>query len=91
MIGNVLWTTDQLTSLMRTPATVTSAAVRNQAAAPAPAPAGGTGTHDAPGAAGTAVPGHAHRASGPALAPRLAAGYKIAMGITMGYMLILML
>jgi Domain of unknown function (DUF5134) len=35
--------------------------------------------------------GAARRARGPALAPRLAACYKIAMGLTMGYMLILML
>jgi Domain of unknown function (DUF5134) len=33
----------------------------------------------------------AHRPGGSALAPRLAACYKIAMGLTMGYMLILML
>lgn len=32
-----------------------------------------------------------HRPGGSALAPRLAACYKIAMGLTMGYMLILML
>jgi Domain of unknown function (DUF5134) len=88
MIGYVLWTADQLTSLRRTPATVTSAVVRNQAAALPPAPAGVAGTQDA---AGAVVPAHAHDAAGPALAPRLAAGYKIAMGITMGYMLILML
>ncbi len=35
--------------------------------------------------------GAAHRPGGAALAPRLAACYKIAMGLTMGYMLILML
>ena len=37
------------------------------------------------------VRGPAHRPGGPWLAPRLAACYKIAMGLTMGYMLILML
>jgi hypothetical protein len=56
MIGYVLWTADQLTSLVRAPG-----------------------------------PGHGGLAGGSALAPRLAACYKIAMGITMGYMLILML
>jgi uncharacterized protein DUF5134 len=91
MIGYVLWTADQLTSLIRAPATVTTAAGRNQATAPAPAPADATGPQDAADAVGAVVPGHAYTAVGPALAPRLAAGYKIAMGLTMGYMLILML
>jgi Domain of unknown function (DUF5134) len=35
--------------------------------------------------------GHPHPAGGPLLAPRLAASYKIAMAIAMGYMLITML
>jgi hypothetical protein len=38
-----------------------------------------------------ARPRAAHQPGGAALAPRLAACYKIAMGLTMGYMLILML
>jgi len=45
----------------------------------------------APGAAGAVLPRLIHRPGGPALAPRLAACYKIAMGLTMGYMLVLML
>jgi len=38
-----------------------------------------------------AATAHPHPAGSPVLAPRLAAGYKIAMAITMGYMLITML
>ena len=34
---------------------------------------------------------YSHSAGSPVLAPRLAASYKIAMAITMGYMLITML
>jgi hypothetical protein len=90
MIGYVLWTADQLTALVRAPAGATSGAVRHQSPALAAGHPGGVGTHDAAGAA--AVPsGAAHRPGGPALAPRLAACYKITMGLTMGYMLILML
>lgn len=37
------------------------------------------------------VAGHSRRAATPALAPRLAACYKIAMGLAMGYMLIMTL
>ena len=58
MLGYVLWASDRLAYLSRTPA----------AAAAYPQPA-----------------------SIPVLAPRLAASYKIIMGITMGYMLITML
>jgi hypothetical protein len=92
MIGYVLWTADQLTTLVRAPAVATSAPVRDRSGIPVIA-AGSSGDvemRDAAGAAGT-VPGAAHRPGGPVLAPRLAACYKIAMGLTMGYMLILML
>jgi Domain of unknown function (DUF5134) len=65
MVGYVLWTADQLTSLAR-------AAV--------------------PAARGPATPDRAAQFPGsPALAPALAACSKIAMGITMGYMLLVML
>lgn len=93
MIGYVLWTADQLTALVRTPAAAAPEAVQDQAGTPdtAAVPASAAGMLDAPGAAGAVLPGQTHWPGGPALAPRLAACYKIAMGLTMGYMLILML
>jgi hypothetical protein len=93
MIGYVLWTADQLTALVRAPPVATLGAVQDQARAPdtAAVPIGAAGIQNAPGAAGAVLPGLIHRPGGPALAPRLAACYKIAMGLTMGYMLILML
>jgi hypothetical protein len=45
---------------------------------------------DTLGASGAARDGHEHPAGVLALAPRLAESYKIAMGIAMGYMLVLM-
>jgi len=91
MIGYVLWTTDQLTALARAPAGAASGAARDQSRIPVPA-AGPSGGVDIPEAAAGASPSRgAHRPGGSALAPRLAACYKIAMGLTMGYMLILML
>jgi hypothetical protein len=95
MIGYVLWTADQLTALVRAPAGAASGAARDQSRIPVPA-AGLSGGVDiqeaAAAAAGGASPSRtAHRPGGSALAPRLAACYKIAMGLTMGYMLILML
>ena len=58
-----------------------------------PPPAALTASATAP-APGTARPGTIMHSGAPgslALAPRLATGYKIAMGIGMGYMLIMML
>lgn len=85
MLGYVLWAIDRLAGLSRAMAAATAqgaatgrlspAAVTGPASVRVSAPAG-------PGA--TAYPS-------PALAPRLAACYKIAMAITMGYMLITML
>jgi Domain of unknown function (DUF5134) len=93
MIGYVLWTADQLTTLARAPAVAASGAAQDRAAAPdtAAVPIDAAGMQNAPAAAGAVLPGLIHRPGGPALAPRLAACYKIAMGLTMGYMLILML
>jgi hypothetical protein len=91
MIGYVLWTADQLTALVRATAGAAPGAVRDQSPALAAGPPGGVGIQDAAGADGAVPPGPTHRPGGPALAPRLAACYKIAMGLTMGYMLILML
>ena len=92
MIGYVLWTADQLSAQVRATAAATSGAMRDQSGIPAVAagPSGVVGMRDATGAAGAGLPGLAHWPGGPRLAPRLAACSKIAMGLTMGYMLILM-
>ncbi len=91
MIGYVLWTADQLTALVRAPAAVTPRPVRDQAGTRAGTggPGGAAGTKDA--AAAAVLRRLSHQPGTLALAPRLAACYKIAMGIAMGYMLILML
>lgn len=96
MTGYVLWTADHLTSLARATAPATAAG-----AAPEPARAPVTigalaATGIRPSAAASrpataATARHGLPAGSPALAPRLAACYKIAMGITMSYMLIMML
>jgi len=85
MLGYIVWTTDRLTSRTAQPTTATAAR-------------SGTGEHRSPlAAAGTRAPdaastlGPDDQAGTPALAPRLAACTKIAMSLTMGYMLILML
>lgn len=95
MVGYVVWAADQLTSLARS-----SPAGRPRGTSdPAPYPAfsaalAGSGSE---GSAGTQVTSNAVRAAQPQpaagsmLAPRLAACSKIAMGLVMGYMLILML
>jgi hypothetical protein len=90
MLGYVLWAIDRLAVLSRAPAAATprqaAAARPSLAALTVPAAAGILGP---PGPGPTADP---RRPPGrTALAPRLAACYKIAMAITMGYMLILML
>jgi hypothetical protein len=92
-IGYVLWTADQLTTLARAPAVVTEGTPGDQSGIPIIA-AGRSGVADIPdatGAVGGVRSGPAYRPGCSALAPRLAACYKIAMSITMGYMLILML
>lgn len=84
MLGYVLWAIDRLTHLARTPAPATAGAPTvgrlPQAAQIMPV---------LPAAAAAAA--SPHTAASPLLAPRLAASYKIAMAITMGYMLITML
>jgi hypothetical protein len=86
MLGYLLWAIDRLAHLARTPAPAT-----------APAPTAGRSPQAAqimpviPGAAAPAATAYPHTAGSPVLAPRLAASYKIAMAITMGYMLITML
>jgi len=95
LFGYVVWTVDRLSSL---------APVATLAARSAPVPvlaaagpggggtsvvaAGGEGSHGTPGDDGQAPAGQARRAP---LSPRLAACCEVAMGVTMGYMLILML
>jgi Domain of unknown function (DUF5134) len=87
MIGYVLWTADQLTALVRASAADVSGPVRDRA--DADGPAGAAGTKDAPPAA--MLQGLSRQPRTLALAPRLAACYKIAMGVAMSYMLMLML
>jgi Domain of unknown function (DUF5134) len=89
MLGYILWTIDRLAALSRATATVT--AHGTAAGSPAPAALTASATATVPGAArpGTTAPGQAPVR--PALAPRLATSYKIAMGIGMGYMLLMML
>jgi Domain of unknown function (DUF5134) len=89
MLGYVLWATDRLARLAR----ASAVAPARSAAAPRPSLAAVTvpAAASAPGAplpdpvAPERPPGRA------VLAPRLAACYKVAMGIAMGYMLIMML
>ncbi len=89
MLGYIVWTTDRLTSLARA-RTATAGPGRSQdRRSPAAVPPHGAGdTPGRPAAAGTRDGDQAGR---PVLAPRLAACGKLAMSVTMGYMLILML
>jgi len=87
LFGYVVWTADRLPALARVPALVARAV-----AVPSPAvvPAGSADALDAsPGAANDGRSPQRHGA--PPLSPRLAACVEIAMGVTMGYALILML
>jgi hypothetical protein len=90
MLGYIVWTTDRLTSLARA-RTATEGPGRNRgrrspAAVPLAAP---PGAGDPPGIRATG-PRSGDQAGRPALAPGLAACGKLAMSITMGYMLIAM-
>ena len=92
MLGYVMWATDQLASLARAKTTTTIPAripeQRALAAVPPGSRAASTaGTADTPHTAATEQQGSASRTL---LTPKLAALGKIAMAITMGYMLILM-
>ena len=93
MLGYVIWATDQLTSLARARTAMPApATARAPARLPVTSPAmAAASTQDGPGASGAAGNWRKHPADEPMLAPGLAASYKIAMGITMGYMLIQML
>lgn len=89
MLGYVLWVTDRLAGLSRAraaaPARSVAAPRPSLAAVTVPAAASALGA-PSPGAAS-----HERPPDGAALAPRLAACYKIAMAIAMGYMLVMML
>ena len=89
MLGYILWTIDRLAALSR--ARATAAAYGTAAGSPPPAALTASA---ADRSSGTARPGSIADSGAPgrlALAPRLATGYKIAMGIGMGYMLLMML
>ena len=94
MLGYIMWTTDQLTSLARVKTIPPDQAGAPQRQALFTVPSGGSAASmvraaDAPDTA--AMPQQDAVTSQTLLAPKLAAFGKIAMGITMGYMLILML
>ena len=99
MLGYIVWTTDRLTTLARAKTTAADPG-RNRAQQPsmpilAAAPALDAAHSPGAPAATMTRPGeqalHGEQAGRPPLAPKLAACGKIAMSITMGYMLILML
>ncbi len=96
MLGYVLWATDQLASRARArtapPARGTAWDYPGLPVTPvALAAAGPAGAARPPAASGAARSRPGRPAHGPVLAPRLAACYKIMMGLTMGYMLVMML
>jgi hypothetical protein len=86
MLGYILWTTDQLASLSRSKSAPPLGAGPSGQPTAAPSPATVIQRPPGPGTAAGADP-----AGRPSLAPRLAAGYKIAMSLGMGYMLVTML
>jgi Domain of unknown function (DUF5134) len=87
MLGYIVWTTDRLTALARARAIAADRGADPDRLPPAAARA------DAPArvAGGAAGSWAGDQAGRPVLAPTLAACGKLVMGITMGYMLILML
>ena len=89
MLGYVLWATDRLARLSRarTAAPALGAAVPRSSLAAVTVPA----VASAPGAPSLGAASHERPPGRTALAPRLAACYKIAMGIVMAYMLVMML
>jgi hypothetical protein len=82
LLGYILWTTDRLASLSRARAATPHPA--GQGRLSLASPSRGTNAEHPPGPRGSLV-------GMPALAPRLAASYKIAMSVAMGYMLLTML
>jgi hypothetical protein len=93
MVGYIVWTTDRLTTLARA-RTAAANPGRNQNHQPSAAVLAAVPSHDAshtPSTPDAAETRHDAQARRPLLAPKLAACGKLAMSITMGYMLILML
>jgi hypothetical protein len=93
LFGYVIWTADRLSSLAPVAALAAGAApvpvFAGAAAGGGASPAvGGEDGHGTPGDDGQAPPSHGQQVP---LSPRLAACCEIAMGVTMGYALILML
>jgi hypothetical protein len=96
MLGYVVWIADRLTSLARARAAVPARSTaqdraRTLVATGALAAASPQDAAGAPGTSGNEGTWQQNPAGRPVLAPWLAACYKIAMAITMGYMLIMML
>ena len=90
MLGYIVWTTDRLTTLARAKTTATGPGSNPGHQPPAAVRRlrhGGATSHRQP----PPRTRHHDPAGRPMLAPKLAACGKIAMSITMGYMLILML
>ena len=88
MLGYIVWTTDRLAALARArtpPARARTTPAPARTAAPPP------GAGRAASTPADADARHGNQAGGATLAPALAACGKLAMSITMGYMLILML
>jgi hypothetical protein len=104
ILGHVIWTTDRLTSLAPVAGTGPRALPRAQAALAYPASVTAAGAGAGAGAGADVTPAGADvcatgadatisaapRGAKPPISPRLAACCEIAMGVTMGYMLILM-
>ena len=88
MVGYVVRVADRIP--LRTPALAVSSA--SPAPASNPAPPDALASLDTPATPGTSAPaGYAPATTRPRLAPRCAALCKIAMGLTMAYMLVVML
>ena len=86
MVGYVMWQADRLPALARAATGRPGASVPWPASLSAPQPA-----PDWPLRPGPATPGRPASPAPRVLSPRLAACCQIAMAVTMGYMLILML
>ncbi len=86
MLGYILWTTDRLASLSRAGAARRRRTDQGRQPAAATSPIAANQRSCGPGTAADAGP-----AGGQTLVPRTAAGYKIAMSIAMGCMLVMML
>ena len=91
-LGHIVWTTDRLATLARAK-TTTADLARTRGYQPSTVQASAPSHHagDPPGTPVATVTRHGQQAGRPVLAPKLGACGKIAMSITMGYMLILML